>query len=251
MRRAIDGDEFEVLFQPQVAVDDGRIVGVEALVRWAHPKFGQLSAATLLEAASSAELAAPLGNHIRAKALMLAAAWPPDLAGLNLSVNVTAADLRGPDFADHLDAALAASAFARDRLTLEITESDLIANLDTAAATLAALRSSGMTVALDDFGTGYSSLAYLKALPLDCLKLDRSLTHDLAGSARDRIVVKGVVEMARALGLRVTAEGVETEADLDLVRAARCDRYQGYHCAPPLAAGDLAAFVAAWDAKAD
>ncbi len=249
LRRAIEADEVEILYQPQVDVATGRVGGVEALVRWAHPMLGRISAATLLEVAASAEVAAQLGTHIRAKALREAAAWPAALDGLTLSVNVTAGDLRDPDFAAGLDAALDVTGFPRSRLTLEITEGDLIENLDTAAATLAAVRARGTGIALDDFGTGYSSLAYLKSLPLDCLKLDKRLTGDLAGSPRDRIVVRGVVEMARALGIRVIAEGVETAIDLDLVVAARCDAYQGFLCSPALPGGALAGFVAAWDAR--
>ncbi len=249
LRRAIDADEVEILYQPQVVLATGRIGGVEALVRWAHPVFGRISAATLLEVAASAEVAAQLGNHIRAKALHEAAAWPPMLSGLMLSVNVTAGDLRDPDFGERLDAALDASGFPRTRLTLEVTEGDLIQNLDAAAATLAAVSARGTGIALDDFGTGYSSLAYLKSLPLDCLKLDKRLTGDLAGSPRDRIVVRGVVEIARGLGMRVVAEGVETDADLDLVVAARCDWYQGFLCSPALPGDALAGFVEAWDAR--
>ena len=249
LRRAIDADEVEIFYQPQVEIATGRIGGVEALLRWAHPALGRIAAETLLEVAANAEVAAQLGTHIRAKALAEAAAWPPALAGLTLSVNVTAGDLGDAAFGARLDAALDSSGFARARLILEITEGDLIENLDTAAATLAAVRARGTGIALDDFGTGYSSLAYLKSLPLDCLKLDKRLTGDLAGSPRDRIVVRGVVEMARALGIRVVAEGVETTADLDLVVAARCDGYQGYLCSPALPGSDLAAFVAAWDLR--
>ena len=247
LRRALDDDALAIFYQPQVDLASGRIAGVEALVRWTHPDLGPIAAATLFEVADCAELAAVLGSHLRAKALREAASWPPALAGLRLSLNVGAGDLRSGDFGADLDAALAVSGFARDRLTLEVTEGDLIENLDAAANILGALRTRGTHVALDDFGTGYSSLAYLKALPLDCLKLDKSLTDDLAGNPRDRIVVRGVVDMARALGIRVTAEGVETEADLDLVRAARCDWYQGFLCAPPLPGDALAAFVAGWE----
>ena len=246
LRRALDDDALAIFYQPQVEIATGRIAGVEALVRWTHPDLGAISAGTLFEIADRAELAAVLGSHLRAKALREAAAWPKTLAGLRLSLNVGAGDLRSGDFARDIDAALATSGFPAMRLTLEITEGDLIANLDAAADVLGALRDRGTHVALDDFGTGYSSLGYLKALPLDCLKLDKTLTDDLVGNPRDRIVVRGVVDMARALGIQVTAEGVETEAELDLVRAARCDWYQGFLCAPGLPGDALAGFVAGW-----
>ncbi|WP_419815976.1 putative bifunctional diguanylate cyclase/phosphodiesterase [Glacieibacterium sp.] len=248
LRRAIEIGEFEIVYQPQVMIDSGVICGVEALVRWAHPVLGQLSATTLLEVAASAEVAIQLGKHIRLRALLEAAAWPEALCGLQLSVNVSAGDLRAADFDERLDWALAQSGFPADRLTVEITESDLIENLTSAATGLRTLQSRGVRIALDDFGTGYSSLAYLKALPLDYLKLDKSLTSDLAGSARDRVIVRGVVDMARALGIRVTAEGVETRDDLDLVAEAQCDWYQGYYCSTPMPGAALVAFVQDWNA---
>ncbi len=246
LRSAVEANAFEVVYQPQVAIHSGEIAGVEALVRWRHPVFGPLPAETLLEVAAGAEFAAALGAAIRGKALREASAWPPALSGLQLSVNVTAGDLRAPDFSEQLEAAIEATGFPPARLTLEITESDLIENLDVAAATLARLRALGISVALDDFGTGYSSLAYLKSLPLDALKLDKRLTRDLAGAPRDRIVVRVVVALARALGIRVVAEGVETDEDLALIRAARCEWYQGFFCSPAMPGDRLAGFIAGW-----
>jgi EAL domain-containing protein (putative c-di-GMP-specific phosphodiesterase class I) len=132
------------------------------------------------------------------------------------------------------------SGFERSRLTVEVTESGLIEDLNAAAALLANLRAGGLRVAIDDFGTGYSSLAYLKALPLDYLKIDRRLSQDITGSARDRIVVRGVIEMARSLGLAVIAEGVETEEQLTLLAREGCNYYQGYLCSPPVSESALA-----------
>lgn len=248
LRRAISHDGLEIRFQPQVSLDTGRVAGVEALVRWVHPEFGLLPAETLLDVAAGAEFGRLLGTHLRARALVEAANWPAALDTLKLALNVTAGDLAAPDFVATLEAALDASGFARHRLTLEVTESDLIANLDAAAATLGAVKARGIRIALDDFGTGYSSLSYLKSLPLDCLKLDKKLTRDLSGQPRDRIIVRGIVELARALGIHVTAEGVETTSDLDLVIAAQFDCYQGYLCAPALPSAELAAFTATWNA---
>ena len=246
LRGAVEAEAFEIVYQPQVAIHTGEIAGVEALVRWRHPVFGPLPPETLLEVAVAAEFAPALGAAIRAKALREAAAWPKALSGLQLSVNVTAGDLRAVDFAEVLEAAIAAAGFPPSRLTLEITESDLIENLDVAATTLSRLRAQGISVALDDFGTGYSSLAYLKSLPLDALKLDKRLTRDLAGEPRDRIVVRVVVALARALGIRVVAEGVETAEALALITAARCEWYQGFLCAPAMPSERLAGFVAGW-----
>ena len=160
-----------------------------------------------------------------------------------MSINVTAADLARAGFADALLDRIAAAGLARGRVTVEIVETELVDDLADAAAILARLRGAGLRTAIDDFGTGYSSLAYLKALPIDYLKIDRSLTQDIAGSDRDRAVVRGVVAIARSLGLGTIAEGVETEAERALLAAEGCDLYQGYLCAGAMDSAALARMV--------
>ena len=240
LRRALDQSEIEVLFQPQVRITDGTIVGVEALARWQHPLHGELGAETLFAVAERSDYLTALSTHIQRRAATKAAAWPEALAHLRLSINVTAADMARPGFAHVFLGMIDATGFPRDRLTVEVTESGLIDDLDAAANLLAALRAGGCRVAIDDFGTGYSSLAYLKALPLDYLKIDRHLAQDIGGSVRDRVVVRGVIDMARSLGLSVIAEGVETEEQLALLAAEGCQYYQGFLCAPPLTVSALA-----------
>jgi EAL domain-containing protein (putative c-di-GMP-specific phosphodiesterase class I) len=180
---------------------------------------------------------------VQRKAIAAAAAWPEALAGLRLAVNVTAADIVRPGFADSFLALVAKSGFDPRRLTVEVTESGLIEDLASAAALLGRLRADGLRVAIDDFGTGYSSLAYLKALPLDYLKIDKRLSEDITGSARDQVVIRSVIEMARSLGLEVIAEGVETEEQLALLAREGCTLYQGFLCAPPLETDRLAELV--------
>jgi len=245
LRRAIESNEIAVLFQPQVAIATGKIVGVEALARWEHPRFGAIGADQLFAAADRADLGLALSDHIQRLALGRAAAWPEALSGQRLSINLTAADIARPGFADILLDRIDASGFARSRLTVEITESGLIDDLGAASTLLTGLRQAGCRVAIDDFGTGYSSLAYLKALPLDYLKIDRKLAQDIGGSPRDRIVVRGVIEMALSLGLSVIAEGVETAEQLDLLAKEGCQYYQGFLCAEPLTSAALADLVAA------
>lgn len=240
LRKAMATGQIDVLFQPQVRIADGGVDGVEALARWHHPEFGELGAQALFGAAERAELVESLSELVQRRALQAAAAWPDSLAGLRLSVNVTAADLARTDFASRMLVAIDASGFPRERLTLEVTEEGLIEDLAAAASALAALRQGGCRVAVDDFGTGYSSLAYLKALPLDYLKLDRRLSQDIAGSPRDRIVVRGVIDMARSLGLGVVAEGVETEEQLGLLAAEGCTLYQGFLFSGPVTSEELA-----------
>lgn len=234
LRHALDRDEIELRFQPQVMIATGAIVGVEALARWEHGRLGALGAETLFAAADRADLAIALSDRIQTKALAAAAAWPSSLAGLRLSINLTAADIARPGFADLFLDRVDVSGFPRSRLTVEITESGLIDDLAAAASLLATLRSAGCRVAIDDFGTGYSSLAYLKALPLDYLKIDRSLTQDIAGGRRARVVVRGIIAIAAGLGLRTIAEGVEEVAERDLLADEGCDLYQGFLCAGPL-----------------
>ncbi|TMJ19326.1 MAG: EAL domain-containing protein [Alphaproteobacteria bacterium] len=244
LRRALDQDEIEIRFQPQVSVTSGAISGVEALARWRHPQYGELGAATLFGVAEGSDYLAQLSDHVQRKAIAAAAAWPEALGHLRLAVNITAADIARPGFAGQFLASVRESGFAPERLTVEVTESGLIEDLAAAAALLAELRSGGLRAAIDDFGTGYSSLAYLKALPLDYLKLDKRLSQDIAGSARDRVVVRSVIEMARSLGLDVIAEGVETEEQLALLAEEGCTMYQGFLCAPPVATDELISLIA-------
>ena len=243
LRRAIEQGEIDILFQPQVAIATGQITGVEALARWDHPVMGPLGAETLFAAADRADLVIGLSDHIQRIVLARAATWPASLSKLRLSLNLTAADIARPGFADIFLDRVDSSGFPRARLTVEITESGLIEDLGIAATLLAALRSAGCRVAIDDFGTGYSSLAYLKALPLDYLKIDKKLAQDIAGSTRDRIVVRGVIDMARSLGLSVIAEGVETEEQLDLLAKEGCQYYQGFLCAEPIDADALTVLI--------
>ena len=245
LRRALDQDEIEIRFQPQVAVASRKIVGVEALARWRHPRFGELGAVTLFNVAERSDYLVQLSDHVQRKAVTEAAAWTGALAALRLSVNITAADIVRPNFAAQFLDLVRESGFPATRLTVEVTEGGLIEDLGAAANLLAGLRQGGLRVAIDDFGTGYSSLAYLKALPLDYLKIDKRLCEDITGSPRDQVVVRSVIDMARSLGLEVIAEGVETEEQLALLAREGCNTYQGFLCAPPVDVETLAALVAA------
>jgi EAL domain-containing protein (putative c-di-GMP-specific phosphodiesterase class I)/GGDEF domain-containing protein len=243
LRRALDQDDIEILFQPQVSITTGRIEGAEALARWRHPEFGELGAITLFSVAERSDYVAQLSDHVQRKAINAAAAWPAALASLRLSVNITAADIVRPGFAAQFLQLVGESAFSPARLTVEVTESGLIEDLNAAAHLLAGLREGGLRVAIDDFGTGYSSLAYLKALPLDYLKIDKRLCEDITGSSRDRVVVRSVIDMARSLGLGVIAEGVETQEQLDLLAQEGCNLYQGFLCSRPVDSATLASLV--------
>uniref|UniRef100_UPI0030C8A986 putative bifunctional diguanylate cyclase/phosphodiesterase n=2 Tax=Rhizorhapis sp. SPR117 TaxID=2912611 RepID=UPI0030C8A986 len=243
LRLALDRGEIEIVFQPQYVMADDRVTGVEALARWNHPKFGALGASALFAAAERSDYLLPLSGHVQKRALEIAAAWPDALSHLRLAINVTAADIAQADFFETFMAQLESSGFPHDRLTVEITESGLIEDLAAASALLTKWRAAGLRVAIDDFGTGYSSLAYLKSLPLDYLKIDSGLAKDITGSERDSIVVRGVIDMAKSLGLKVVAEGVETEQQLALLARKGCDFYQGFLRSGAVGSGTLAGLV--------
>jgi EAL domain-containing protein (putative c-di-GMP-specific phosphodiesterase class I)/GGDEF domain-containing protein len=243
LHHAVIGDGIEILFQPQVEIASGRITGVEALARWQHPRLGPLGADVLFAAADRADLGLALSDHIQELTLRTAASWPRSLAPLRLSLNVTAADLARPGFACLFLARVDAAGFPRGRLTVEVTETGMILELDRAATVLAELRGAGCRVAIDDFGTGYSSLAYLTALPLDYLKIDKALVTGIVANPRDRVVVRGVIDIARALGLKVIAEGVETPEQLALLTGGGCGCYQGFLRAGAVDVATLIAMV--------
>jgi FOG: EAL domain len=239
LRSALENDEIEILFQPQLSITTGAVIGVEALARWQHPMLGELGAAPLFAAAERSDFLVQLSRHIQRKALKIAAENSKTFRWLRLAVNVTAADIGEPGFVEDFLRMVDSNGFDRKRVTVEVTEGGLIEDLATAATMLSALRGAGLQVAIDDFGTGYSSLAYLKALPLDYLKIDSQLSHDITGSARGRVVVTSVIEMARSLGLSVVAEGVEDEEQLAMLAEAGCNAYQGFIFSPPISAKDL------------
>jgi diguanylate cyclase (GGDEF)-like protein len=245
LHHAIERGEIDILFQPQVSVATGAIVGVEALARWDHPTLGTIGADMLFAAAARADLEIGLSDHIQRIVLDRAAAWPVSLRGLRLALNLTAADIARPGFGDLFLDRVDASGFPRARLTVEIVEGGLIEDLGAAAGLLAMLRSAGLRVAIDDFGTGYSSLAYLKSLPLDYLKIDKKLAQDITGTTRDRVVVRGVIDMARSLGLVVIAEGVETQEQLDLLAKEGCQIYQGFLRSEPVSVESLVGMMGA------
>ncbi|WP_339690067.1 GGDEF domain-containing phosphodiesterase [uncultured Parasphingorhabdus sp.] len=239
---AMGRGEIVIAFQPQIKVDTGQLVGAEALARWEHPEYGLLGASTLFAVAERAGVMESLSAQIHKQALTLAAGWPKSLGFLRLSINVTAGDLAFSAFDDKMKKQVANAGFEPHRLTLEITESELIGNLTASAAMLQRLRAAGVRIAIDDFGTGYSSLSYLKKLPVDYLKIDSGLTGDISGSAKDQVVVRSIIDMAHSLDLSVIAEGVETEGQLEALAELGCEYFQGFVRSGPLSPDEFEAF---------
>ncbi|MBB5733211.1 EAL domain-containing protein (putative c-di-GMP-specific phosphodiesterase class I)/GGDEF domain-containing protein [Altererythrobacter atlanticus] len=238
---AIDRDEIEILFQPQYDCASGRIVGAEALARWQHPELGRIGAGALFSIAERADHVGQLSYHIAGAALTAAASWPDHL---RLSLNVTAADLGTGNFATATGLLLHQTGFPPEQLTLEITEQLLVTELDRSAERLQTLVDRGVRIALDDFGAGFSNFRYLKSLPLQYLKLDRSMVDGIADQPRDLAVFRGILAMASALDLQVIAEGVESEAQREVVAREGCSVWQGFLGSTPLSAADFAALVA-------
>lgn len=240
---ALEREEIAIALQPQIRVNTGQLVGAEALARWNHPRLGFLGASSLFPVAERAGLMKLLSSHIQKLAFATAAKWPVSLSFLRLSVNVTATDLSDGDFVATMMRNMTESGLPVERSTLEITESELIGNLSSAANCLLALREQGVRIAIDDFGTGYSSLAYLKNLPLDYLKIDSGLTKDMSGSGKDQVVAKSIIDMARSLDLKVIAEGVETKEQLQILSELGCEYYQGFLCSGPISPEEFERFA--------
>ncbi|MGX7895063.1 EAL domain-containing protein [Tsuneonella sp. HG222] len=238
---ALQAGQVEILYQPQYACADGALVGAEALSRWNHPLLGRIGAEALFDMAGRAGQASRLTRHIAKRAMAAANEWP---AHLGLSLNVTPADLNEDDFAATIGATLAEAKFDPRRLTLEITEEALLGDVELCAARLRTLSAMGIRVALDDFGAGFCNFRYLKYLPLYALKLDRSMIEGIADDPRDLAVLRGILAMAQALGLSVTAEGIETRAQQAIVAREGCATWQGFLGAQPLTALAFAALAA-------
>ncbi len=241
LRGALGRDELRVHYQPLLDLATGRVVLLEALVRWQHPARGLLTPGAFIPLAEETGLIVPLGRWILAEACRQFQIWPSPRPAA-LAVNLSPRQFRDPALVADVAAILAATGLPADRLVLEVTETVAMERVDETIATMAALRALGVGLALDDFGTGHSSLAYLQRLPLDMLKIDRTFFRD---TAENRAIVGAVVGLAHGLGLGVTAEGLETAAQASWAREAGCDRGQGYYFARPLPPEELAAHWAA------
>lgn len=244
LRHAIARNELSIDFQPQFDAASRQPTGVEALARWYHPTDGMISPARFIPVAEETGLIVDIGEWVLTAACREMAHWiHAGLKPLRVAVNVSALQLRRRDFCETVANALATSGLAPELLELEITESAVMENPQEAIKVLERLGRMGVTLAIDDFGTGYSSLAYLKLFPIDHLKIDRSFVADIEHDLNDRAIAFGTIALAHSLGLKVIAEGVETEDQLDLLRGNRCDEVQGYLLSKPMNSGTTFAFL--------
>jgi EAL domain-containing protein (putative c-di-GMP-specific phosphodiesterase class I) len=246
LEAVIAHEQVDVLFQPLIEPISGYTVGAEALARSSVVAGAEM----LFARALAGGLSERLSRLVQRKALRCAAAWEGPLRGLGVSINVLPADLVRPGYDRWLLDEISTAGIDPQRVTAEITESALLADQEEVAARLGRLREAGVRIAVDDFGTGYANLAYLTSLPLDAIKIDRSLVADIVGGERDRIVVKALIHLARELELKVVVEGVETTSQLALLAEWGCDLYQGFLAAGALTHDELMRFVAAANAEA-
>ncbi len=240
LRRALAAGEFEIHYQPQISSRTGKILSVEALLRWRHPQKGLIGPSSFIPLAEQTGLIVPLDAWVLREACRQARAWLTE-EGLNfkVAVNLSAMQFRCPDAIETIVSAVNAAGLDPRSLEIELTESALMIDPERSALALKLLRSMGITVAIDDFGTGYSSLSYLRRLPIDKLKIDRSFVRDLPSSTTDESIVRAIVALAHSVGLQVVAEGVETVEQLERIRALDCDQWQGYYCCQPQPAAEL------------
>jgi diguanylate cyclase (GGDEF)-like protein/PAS domain S-box-containing protein len=246
LRQSIEQQRFDLHFQPKVDSTTRAICGAEALIRWHHPRHGLVLPGEFIPLAEESGLIQQLGQWAFWQGCRVFQDWRQRALGLpTLSVNLSPRQFRGPDFIERLRRTLDETGIPPACIELELTESGVLADVEAMIGMLSALKALGVRLAIDDFGTGYSSLAYLKRLPIDVVKIDKSFVHEVAANPVDRKIVAAVIELAEALGFRVVAEGVETEAQATVLQEIGCHELQGYLISPPLPSDGFAALLRA------
>lgn len=242
LRRALRREEFVVFYQPQIALRTGKITGMEALVRWQHPEMGLTSPSTFVEIAEQTGLIVPLGAWVLRDSCQQLVAWNQEVDGadqLSLGINLSGRQIEQPTIVDDIGDAIRASGVDPDQIELELTESILIDDLERSISILDGLKELGVRLALDDFGTGFSSLTYLRSLPIDVVKIDRSFVDGITSDPENAAIVRSIVDLASVLGLECIAEGVDNDDDLATLRELGCDYVQGFLVSKPLNANDF------------
>jgi EAL domain-containing protein (putative c-di-GMP-specific phosphodiesterase class I) len=255
LRGAVQDSEFTLHYQPLVTLSDSKVVGVEALIRWDHPTVGQIPPNDFIPLAEETGLIIPIGRFVLREACRQTKAWQlqhPNRTPLYVSVNVSARQFQPPgQVLEHVREAISESGLDPSSLMLELTESLLAENQESAVAELVELRRLGVRIAIDDFGTGYSALSYLRDFPIDTVKMDRSFVHDLAQGAGDAALVRSMLELGEALDLEIVAEGIESRHQVESLSTLRCGVGQGFHFAPPLTAEAVERLLAGEDEAAN
>ncbi|WP_158497364.1 putative bifunctional diguanylate cyclase/phosphodiesterase [Limimaricola cinnabarinus] len=246
LRGAIAKDEFVLHFQPVMDTQLGRVSGAEALIRWNHPDRGMIPPGLFILMAEEAGLIDQIGLWVMRDACRQAAAWEGDI---RVAINLSARQFLDKDLDAHVAAALSESGLSPDRLELELTETVAMVDHDHSRSTLTKLRDQGLKLAIDDFGTGYASMSSLRKLPFNKLKIDREFVSDVDRLPQSQAICSAMIALGRGLGMEVLAEGTETSAEVDFLRAGGCSLFQGFHFARPVASADLATTIAALDQR--
>jgi diguanylate cyclase (GGDEF)-like protein len=247
LREALERDEFFLMYQPTFNLGDMRATSVEALVRWRHPTRGIVQPNDFIPMLEENGLIVEVGRWILNEACRQAAVWRDAGRSIGIAVNVSGRQLDADDFVDDVRRALSDSGLSPDVLTLEITETAIMRNVEATARRLGAIKALGVRIAIDDFGTGYSSLAHLQRFPVDALKIDRSFIAQLTENPEGETLIHTLVQLGKALALETLAEGIEQERELSVLREERCDSGQGFLFARPLDAETTASFLEQWE----
>ena len=243
LRQAVSGRQLAVAYQPIIDMTNGRVIGMEALARWNHPRRGWVSPTEFIPVAEDTGLILAIGAWVMEQACQQVRQWHAQFGPLFLAVNVSARQFRDPELVRKVSEICTRTHFPFDLMHLEITESTLVKDAEAAATIMRDLVGLGFRLSLDDFGTGYSSLSYLKRFPVHKLKIDQSFVKDLPRNADDGAIVKAIVTLGRALDIKVLAEGIETDSQQTVLSALGCDQGQGYFYSQPLWARDFESFV--------
>jgi predicted signal transduction protein with EAL and GGDEF domain len=246
LRTALSSNQLRLVFQPLIGLKENRITCCEALLRWDHPERGAISPVEFIPVAEETGLIVQIGEWVLREACKIAATWP---GKPRVAVNLSPVQFKNRKLFDTVVSALKEAALPPTRLELEITESLLLTESDSTLEILHRLRSIGIRISMDDFGTGYSSLSYLRSFPFDKIKIDRSFMRDLDSKGDSLAIIKAVIGLGHSLGMATTAEGVETEAQLQLIRDHGCNEGQGYYFSPPIAPAAVHNMLAAQQAK--
>ncbi len=244
LQRALDHDEFALHYQPIVSMATGSVVGVEALVRWRHPQRGLVPPDAFIPLAEETGLVVPLGFWVLERACRQVVEWSHESPGLSVSINVSQRQLRREEFGAEVGQVLASTGIDPSRIALEITESAIMADVETTIERLQALKTLGVRLAVDDFGTGYSSFSWLRQLPVDVLKIDKEFVDELGRREEGGFLVAAIIDLAHNLGLRTVAEGIERPTQLARLRDMRCDLGQGFHVGKPMPPEDVVDLLA-------
>jgi diguanylate cyclase (GGDEF)-like protein/PAS domain S-box-containing protein len=243
LRNAEQRNELYLLYQPKIDLESGSIIGVEALLRWQHPSLGLVSPERFIPVAEETGLIIPIGEWVLRTACERIRTWRDLGIELPVAVNLSACQFRQRNLAETIHRILSETGVPPQCLEIEITESDVMENAESAIATLDDLKSQGISISVDDFGTGYSSLSYLKRFPLDVLKIDRSFVRDIAVDSDDAAIVEAIIALARSLDIKVVAEGVETEDQMAFLNRAGCNFAQGYLFSAPVSPEEIVALL--------